>query len=187
MKYMWMLCFLVGCISIPERPDIDRPVESLFPEQEWTDFVHEQVMKHELHKVDVSDGEQWCPNGMSVNNWVKLVSAMSYRESGHRPELEYRENFKNSRGEWVISTGLMQISLESARQRAYQCRDFLHTQSDLHDPIKNLRCSMNILSYWVKKDKRVGGYKLGAGKYWSVMRNSESIKKTKKVLQPVCE
>jgi uncharacterized protein (TIGR02594 family) len=172
--------------SKPTKP-VGSKIKSAFPKQEWTDFVQAQVEAHELHKVDVADGKDWCKDGMkSVESWVHLVACMSMRESSHKPTLTYKESFKNGKGEYVISSGLMQISLESIRQSAYNSQHIIKDQDDLFDPYKNLEASINVLAYWVKKDKQVGGGTKGAGRYWSVMRSPESVAKTKALLKSWC-
>ena len=200
---MFLLLLLIGflgaCTVTPIRPSPEKPsvpvvekpiktkIKSIFPKQEWTDYVAELVEERGLNNIPVIDGKEWCADGMkSVDSWVHVVAAMAKRESNFKAASTYKEGFKDQKGNWVISTGLMQISLESSRQSAYGCRDFITKQSDLINPYNNLRCSLNILELWVKRDERVGGYKLGAGRYWSVMRNASSIKKTKAILKDTC-
>lgn len=189
MKYL-LLLLLAACevpvIEVPKEPEVVEPIKTLFPRQDWADFVFNEVMNSKLVETTMKDGREFCPNGMSANNWVHLIAAMAKRESNFKPELEYKESFKNSKGEWVISTGLLQISLESSK--GYDCG--MNSQSDLKDPFKNLACGVKILERWAVRDqvlsKKVSGKWTGAiARYFSVGR--DSLPKTKEVLKPWCE
>ncbi|MDA9189567.1 hypothetical protein N9O57_01155 [bacterium] len=112
-----------------------------------------------------------------LNFWAYLISMMAKKESNWRPETFYMENFNDNNGDNVISRGLLQISIESAR--GYDCP--LNDANDLHDPEKNLICTVLILSRWVQRDKVISkqtssGSWLGGARYWSVLRKESHLK-----------
>ena len=189
MKYFWLL-LVAACATTVVPPIFEKPEPFVtgFPKQEWTDYTLDLVKKSRLVQVTAKDEKEFCPQGMNAYNWTSLISAMAYAESGYKPESEYRESFKNGKGEWVISTGLLQISLESGN--AYGCG--FKSQSDLKDPYKNLACGVKILERWVERDGQVAGYRdgnwRGGSRYWSVMRtSSKSFEgKVKARLKPLC-
>lgn len=127
-----------------------------------------------------NDIASFCSNysnlsvGEKKNFWVYLLSSMAEFESGHKPETSYVESFRDAKGNRVVSRGLLQISIESAN--AYGCG--FRTESELHDPYKNLSCSMRILNRWVNNDGRVAGKAgsawQGGARYWSVLRSTNA-------------
>lgn len=114
--------------------------------------------------------------GQKRSFWVYLLSAISEKESNHRPETSYRENFKDSSGNFVVSRGLLQLSLESVRGYGLS----VDTEDDLHDPGTNLRCGAKILAHWLARDGVISGKDaarwLGSARYWSVLRDEPSGK-----------
>lgn len=138
----------------------------------------EKYGKDMLLAEQPKDASHWCPNFEELTYekrkqvFITLISAMAKRESGFKPETKYVENFTDSKGQKVISRGLLQISQESANQSAYKCN--IKNAEDLHKPDVNLECGVKILNYWIKKDSLIGTAKLGGGRYWSVMRDTSS-------------
>ena len=127
--------------------------------------------------------EEYCKNFDRLSKkgraafWVALFSAIAYRESSWDPTTSYREKFPDSRGNRVVSRGLLQLSLESGR--GYKC-DFT-TAEDVHDPKKNLECGVRIMTKWITTHKTmIGNGEEGTAKYWGVMRKKstrEAIRK----------
>jgi hypothetical protein len=124
------------------------------------------------------DATTFCPKYTKLSSsqrkefWAFLISAMTKYESSFKPETQYKEAFKDSKGNNVISRGLLQISIESAN--GYGCG--FKTVSELHDPYANLSCGIRILNRWMSRDKRIagkvdGGWRGGA-RYWSVLRST---------------
>ena len=136
-----------------------------------------------MAKANPADASFYCPKFGGINEaekkqfWLTFFGAMSYRESGYKPETKYTESFKDSTGKFVVSRGLFQISPESANQRAYGC-GVKADGSDLHDPEKNITCAVKIFGHWFVKDGYIGqsvnGSHLGGARYWSVLRNASS-------------
>ncbi|NCN39650.1 transglycosylase SLT domain-containing protein [bacterium] len=146
----------------------------------WTAFVHDEMesLGKNLLATTPADIGEFCPNysklsrGNKKNFWTYLLSAMTEFESNFNPSLQYRENFKDSKGNYIISRGLLQLSQESAN--GYSCN--IRDAQDLHNPFTNLSCAIRIIDRWVGRDKRIagqvsGGWRGGA-RYWSVLRTS---------------
>jgi len=162
--------------------------------RDWTLATHSQVEKITpgLLSTTPSDYKDFCPqySGMShaerKNFWVHLLSSMAQFESNFNPSLSYREAFRDSSGNRVVSRGLLQISIESGN--AYGCG--FRSNADLNDPYKNLNCGLRILNRWVSSDKRIAGYVGGAWKggarYWSVLRTKEKVKSIKTWTRDFC-
>lgn len=181
-----LLLLLVKCTTTPVSvPDIFVPAyKSAFPNAAWTAHALSEVKKSKLHGFKPVDGKEFCPV-MSDESYVGLISAMAKFESNFKPETEYKENFKDTKGNYIISTGLLQISLESSK--GYGCG--MTSQADLKDPLKNISCAVKILERWIVRDGRIAGNVAGwkgASRYWSTMRGN-SLKKTQAVLTPFCE
>lgn len=141
-------------------------INSKFPNKEWEAHALRTVQASKLVKTKVSDA--WFVN--KAENWVHLLAAMCYFESGFKPEKTYRESFKNSKGEIVISTGLFQLSYESVRGYGFKTA----TTESLKNPFENITIAVKILENWVVKHGTIAGtgekpYKGGA-MYWAVLR-----------------
>lgn len=143
----------------------------------WTEFTYNQINVDgpQLIATRPRDVADFCPNYDRLTTeykrafWVYLISSIVQFESNFKPETSFTENFTDSTGASVISRGLLQLSIESAR--AYGC--VLANAQALHDPYKNLSCGLKILSRWVGRDGVIrandGDWKGGA-RYWSVLR-----------------
>jgi soluble lytic murein transglycosylase-like protein len=87
-------------------------------------------------------------------------------ESGFDPSQTYTESFTDRSGNRVVSTGLLQLSQESARGYGHSV-----TTQDLMDPYVNLQVGVDILEHWVSRDGVIAGDgNTGGGRYWSVLR-----------------
>lgn len=144
-----------------------------------------------LYDVKITDAADWCPKFNSLDTdkktqfFVTLISTMVKRESNFKPETSYKEGFNDSKGNPVISRGLLQISKESANQKAYDCK--IQSEQELHDVATNLNCGVKIIKKWVVEDKVIAtsvkksvlssSYNhYGAARYWSVARSSSNSK-----------
>jgi hypothetical protein len=135
----------------------------------WTAHVAALVEKSGLLQTSPKDLKDFGGRN-STAFWVYLLSCMAELESGFRPTLEYKEKFKNGKGELVISTGLLQLSYESAGGYGFKT-----TTAKLKDPYHNLEVGVAILSKWVKADGVIaaGTNKAtarGGARFWSVLR-----------------
>jgi Transglycosylase SLT domain len=148
--------------------------------QNWTDSLLKEISGNAFLSVIPKDHQDWCPNFpvMNLNQraefYAQLISIMAKRESGFNPASKYQEAFNDSKGNPVISRGLLQISIESANSYGCGFKD----AAELHDPIKNLSCSVKIVERWVTRDQRLGGKVAGkwqgCARYWSVCRSVSS-------------
>jgi uncharacterized protein (TIGR02594 family) len=153
-------------------------VNSKFPNKEWEAHALRTVQASKLVSTKLSDA--WFVN--RAENWVHLLAAMCYFESGFTADKTYRENFKNSKGETVISTGLFQLSYESVRGYGFKTA----TTESLKNPFENITIAVKILENWVVKHGTVSGtgekpYRGGA-MYWAVLRGPK-LRETIKLYQ----
>ncbi len=187
-------------LALVPPPDVEEPPGS-DPDEEiltrWTAWWSEEApsnlerlawSKHVLKETERLAGSSlvsepldlsaYCPKWKTLSLpdrkgfFLSLISAMSKFESGFDPTTEYKENFKDSKGNWIISRGLLQLSVESAN--GYGCQV---TENSLHDAKTNLTCAIIILNRWVAKDRyfgsSIGSAKnkhVGGARYWSVLR-----------------
>jgi len=156
-----------------------------WPNQEWAQAALTEVRKQGL--ANPKDGKDYCPNGLTERNWVHLMAAIAKYESGFKPALEYKESFKNGRGEIIISTGLFQVSYEASRGYGFQGI----TTAQLKEPLKNIEVASVILARWAKRDGVFsGGSKnawRGAARHWSVARGNPKTDNLKAYVKKWCE
>lgn len=151
----------------------------------WSEYTHRAIedFGDGLMASEPEDINNFCPNYLNLNDegrlmfWIHLISSMVKYESGFKPETFYQEAFKDRNGNYIISRGLLQLSIESAR--GYKCD--LDDAQDLHDAQKNLECGVRIINRWVERDgvvasKRSDGKWIGGARYWSVLRKRSSSK-----------
>jgi len=129
------------------------------------------------------DATSWCKNlnNTSLDNKIKfyvtLVHALAYHESSYKPEATYKENFKDQKGNYIISTGLLQLSQESANASIYRCG--ITNAAMLKDPQININCGVKIMNKWIVGDGVIQGGGTGAwrgmSRYWSPFRKSDRI------------
>jgi hypothetical protein len=177
-----------SCVTNPKKESQEVRVDyaawsEIEIAKDWTRTTEILINNLKLNEETPNDVELFCPNYKTLKKevktefWVGLISAMAKKESNFDPAAFYTENFKDANGEYVVSRGLLQLSIESANQRRYNCN--LANASALHNPEANISCAANILATWIKQDKVIAktdtGNKGGA-RYWSVLRrNSRSL------------
>ncbi|NCN27410.1 hypothetical protein GW915_07520 [bacterium] len=161
----------------------------------WTRHTQDELRRLAggLENGIPGDVREFCPEFSSLSDlkvrkfYTYLISAMSELESGHNPNTSYRENFKDSRGRFVVSRGLLQISIESGN--AYGCG--FQSEQQLHDPFKNLSCGVRIVDRWVNRDGRIAGKVSGswrgAARYWSVLRTTSKVSQIKSWTKNYCK
>lgn len=146
----------------------------------WSKHVYDSIptIAPNLLAKNPGDIAQFCPAYASLstadkkNFWVYLLSAMTELESNHNPAVTYTEKFTDNNGEFIVSRGLLQISIESAN--GYGC-GFSNAQ-EIHEPLKNLTCGLRILNRFLGKDTQLAGKSLttgswlGGARYWAVLR-----------------
>jgi|GEM_PF-3103577 hypothetical protein len=153
----------------------------------WTKTAESAVIRSALVNTVPADIGYFCPSYPNLNRldrgrfWVGLLSAMAKPESNFKPEASYTERFHDSQGNRVVSRGLLQISIESANQKRYDCD--IPYASKLHDPKINLHCGVKILAKWVHTDGVIAKTRgtngqltpslrqpKGGARYWSTLR-----------------
>lgn len=151
---------------------------SNFPQQAWHDAALAAVQNSKLMTAHPSDAATFFPGGqVTAENWVRLLAGITYLESNYNPTATYTESFKDKNGVNVISTGLLQISQESARGYGFSNI----TTEQLKDPKTNLEVGVKILEYWIvtEGDNVItsGGASCGSNhtcrggaRYWSSLR-----------------
>jgi hypothetical protein len=150
----------------------------------WNKVLAEQIKISGLDKLKTTDMKEFgYKDGMDpVEFWGKILVRMAYHESGFKKDLVYKESFKDSHGNYVRSTGLFQISIESANNRNRGDCKFTH-ERELKDAELNIRCSVKIFTWFIKDDKRISGKSsrwLGPSRYWSVLRTPSKLESIKK-------
>lgn len=127
-----------------------------------------------------NDIAQFCPNYENLTRenqvafWTLLISSLARFESNHDPATSYVEKFRDRQGNFIVSRGLLQLSIESGR--GYNCN--IPDAQSLHDPEVNLTCGVTIMNRWVgQRDGMItgksGGKWRGAARYWSPFRNAQ--------------
>lgn len=189
----------------PKPAIIEKPVEltkqiyawdSVINGSRYTDLTYKALNKFgdKLLSVDnLTDTNDYCSKFNKLNKderlifFTALISAMAKEESNFRDNEKYTEGFNDVSGNAVVSRGLLQISQESANQKAYGCA--IASANDLHDSETNLNCAVKILNYWIPKDHVIGSDKLGGARYWAALRQGNSkdyVMKTTKNLS-ICK
>lgn len=183
LKVLLLAIFLSSCVT---KPPVSQGVGGDYKARWdgkhqdakiWTQFIVDNVFKIapnlRLTPDDIGDFCASTPTDYK-QFWLMLISGMVEKESSHKPQTSYKENFKDRNGRYIVSRGLLQLSIESAN--GYGCG--FKSEQELHDPIRNLECGLKILNKWVGKDKRIAGKVagrwMGGSKYWSVLRTSKT-------------
>ncbi len=142
---------------------------------EWSAHLLATIAKSKLPDLPMADIEAFSPGyGLlsrqeKVRWFAHLIVQMAKHESKWNPNAKLVEDFKNSDGAKVVSSGLMQISIESARGYGFD-----GTAQDLFNPLKNLEATVMIAEKLIAKDGRLQGAPVsgwvGLSRYWSVIR-----------------
>jgi len=182
-----LISMLSGCKLQDVKPDTQKEAVSVNVKlpvlawgekrADWTEYLLKELRGKEFLAVVPVDFKDYCAEfpALSLNDraefYAELISIMAKRESGFNPASKYQEAFNDAKGRPVISRGLLQISIESANSYGCNFKD----ATELHDPKKNLSCTVKIIERWVNRDKRLGGKVAGkwqgVARYWSVGRS----------------
>jgi hypothetical protein len=122
--------------------------------------------------------------------WTSILDALSFSETKYSVQLTYPEKFKDSDGNPVVSTGLFQLSQESARAHGGACQGA--STEKLKDADFNVLCSYQILSnqilrtdvlfyedrefyYWstFSRGRNPGGFARFMGRLSQLMRDGD--------------
>lgn len=133
-----------------------------------------------LEKVP-SDAKLYCPNYANLTReervmfWTRLISLLVERECSYNSSLTFKDV---QVGPNVLSTGMLMLSLESAKLEVFGCT-MIKTQDDLLDWRKNLACGIRIMNYYYERDgviatntgdKSAGEWR-GLSRYWGPFRD----------------
>lgn len=148
----------------------------------WTLAVTSAISANgdKLISTTPSDMASYCPKYGQMDAeakrrfWAMLFSTLARVESNYDPAVSFKESFKDSAGNFVVSRGLLQISKESAN--GYGCG--IGDEEELHDPAINLACAVKIAQKWVANDGRISkltnsGKWRGMARYWSPFRSDK--------------
>lgn len=169
-----------------------------FPDQGWSRITLDGLDLYGqgmLSQKSIKDVTDFCPNYSKLDLQEKkefylgLIAAMAKFESNFNPKSQYKESFKSSDGDYVVSRGLLQISKGSSQY--YSCG--ITDANMLHDPKLNLECGIRILNKWIVKDECLACNDVawrGGARYWAVLRNTKApFNKIKAITNnlPVCK
>lgn len=164
--------FVREVIPLWEKKSLDK--------KSWSEHVYSELPKlgPDLLASNPRDAKIFCPNFENLSEserkqfWAFFISSMVKFESDFNPKVAYTEGFKDNRNKYVISRGLLQISIESSK--GYHCK--FADERELHDPLMNLSCGIKILNHWMKRDQRIASRSgiswKGGARYWSVLRQA---------------
>lgn len=171
-----LLAHYNGHFEYTKKAPIAPPSGSLktaFPNQAWADHALKFVKASKLPAAKVADS--WFKN--TPENWVHLMAAMCKFESNFKPTATYKENFKNGKGEFVISTGLFQLSYESVGGYGYKV-----TTEQLKEPFLNIEIAVEIMEKWVVNDGCISSPEnKGPARFWSTLRGTGKFNEVKKL------
>jgi hypothetical protein len=196
-----ILLLLTACASqyqIPKLPPVEtapqvqEPVQNTtfdsWPNQTWAFHAEREVIAQGLDTLKVADASEFCPNGMTTKNWVHFLAAMIKHESDFDPRLVWREEFRDRFGNYVLSIGLFQVSIESSNG-GYQCGFF--DNEDIKNPEKNITCGVKILKKLIGQNGRIAGKVNGAwqggARYFAVLREPKLSQQTIPYLRKWCD
>jgi hypothetical protein len=152
--------------------------------QEWRNYIYKNLPKTLLDVVpkDIStyvSGYELMNESERREFWTTLLVELARYESGFKPTTTYKEDFKNSKGEYVLSVGLFQMSTESAKGYGVKI-----TNDELKDPFKNIDCMLVIANRWITKDRMIASDSKpwkALSRYWSPFRKESRKSAMKKV------
>jgi hypothetical protein len=191
LKQSWILLLILSlsffsCVPEEEKTgDFEVPLKwaHISGSDQWDIYLKKALEEHASELMDAvssdistfSNGYKTMNYNERLNFWSYLISIMAEKESSFKPATTYTEAFNDASGNPVISTGLLQLSIESAR--GYSCP--VDSTEDLKDPEKNLICAVLIMKRWVLQDGVISGKVStswrGGARYWSVLRKDSTL------------
>jgi len=174
----------------------------IWKNEKWDSWAWAFVMHNNYYGglpiLTPKDIKKYCPDYEiftyynKVRFWIVFLSAMAKFESKFNPKCEYKENFKDKNGKYIISRGLFQMSIESLRLNY----GYKGNESDIHFPIVSIKWAVRILKELIGENKRISGHYrkwygkkvyLGGARYWAVLRNKKTNDKIKKICKDYFE
>jgi hypothetical protein len=186
-KIIFLLLIVLGCQnktavvgSIPP-PSESGMVSDFGGALPWSNPIWDKELINDIKSTllpRTNDLKSWCNKDLTdeqlIMFYANLFVQIAKYESNWNPKTSYREGFKDNNGNFVVSSGLFQISKESANQSRYGCK--IKSQDELFDPLINISCFLKIASYWIQKDGVLASdSSQGVGRYFSTMRPSSKV------------
>ena len=185
---LWFAIAFTSCKKEPKpEPVKQKEITAFWPNKEWTeylDYLLETDGVRLLYIPGPNDEVEWCMTKYEQPKefYIKLFSAIAKFESNFNPSTTYKENFKDAKGNFVISTGLLQVSAESCR--GYGVEDA--SNENLKNPQKNLICGVKIAKKWILQDgviaQGTGNASKGLARYFSTMRTTGKREQIRKMV-----
>lgn len=132
----------------------------------------------DLLKFQPKDSSAWVRGNAydPIQLYLTLLSSLAKFESDYDPMATYTEKFADAHGNFVVSRGLLQISIESANGN--YGAGLLDAQQ-LHDPETNIRVGVRIARKLILQDGVISGGQAGEWKgmarYWSQFRKPDRL------------
>jgi hypothetical protein len=159
------------------------PWQKLPHQKAWTAFTVETLRKdgQALLNSNPSDIEWFCPQYSKLSEekrlvfWVRFISVLTEQESSFDP---FEVTYAPTIGDQVFSTGLLMLSLESAKSHVYGC-SMIHTQDDLFQWRKNIGCAIHVMGALITRDNAIAWNPnssephswQGLARYWEPVRD----------------
>lgn len=149
----------------------------------WTIFLVQTLKGHGQNLLTTvpADIEWYCPKYKDLDKddrtmfWARLISILAELESTYNTSAKTNDT---EVGPDVISSGLLMLSILSARHPAFGC-SAIKEQKDLFDWKKNVNCAVRIMDFYVKRDGVLStntgidepGEWRGLARYWGPWRD----------------
>lgn len=163
------------------------PWRKLSHPKTWTAFLIETLRADGQALIETvpKDIKYYCPRYEKLDSddrlafWARLFSVLAEHESSFDISTVLYETQLSSEREHVFSTGVMQLSIVSSRDRKYGCT-MIQTQDDLFDWRKNMGCAIRMMSQIMKRDQAITvdlgpestGPWRGFSRYWAPFRDN---------------
>lgn len=169
------LLMLTACTTSPTQVvtlppiQVEAPAPLAWKNAAWDRELYAAIDREGLTKFTPQDAKDFALEPTKPEHWARLLVEMAKWESNWKPTTTYTEAFTDAKGRRVISTGLLQVSVES--MAGIGCKV---TQAELLTPERNIQCAVKAFAHYVRRDQRIAG--LGPGRwrggarYWAVMR-----------------
>ncbi|MFN7729874.1 MAG: hypothetical protein ACK5P7_12020 [Bdellovibrio sp.] len=163
------------------------PWKKLSHPKTWTAFLVQTLRAdgQALLETVPQDIRWYCPRYAKLDQdqrlafWARFISVLAEHESSYDIATILYETQLSSAREHVFSTGVMQLSIVSSRDRKYGCT-MIQTQDDLFDWRKNMGCAVRMMSQMMKRDQAItvdltadaAGPWRGFSRYWAPLRDN---------------
>lgn len=203
MKRILFLAFFMLSACVTKPPETAPPVVTPEPptaiadgfeipgyRPEWSAKVRDMLSDRRManfNKAEADFTKRFCPNYKKLSAdrqrlaWGYLIGAMTKYESGlDKATGVYKTNVVYKEKDGSLSEGLFQLTYGNKHCPSSKA------DGDLHDPIVNLDCAIQLMEGYIARDGVVaaGGYTdygappaKGLARYWAVIRVPDSKSK----------